>query len=89
MAQAGRPAHVRGVTALVFDGSDGRARNMTSCVARAAAVAPAPVVALFDFPRIEDYEHLLAAGAAGVLSKPLRLEDLVWQLERAIAAREA
>ena len=36
-----------------------------------------------SFPRVEDRDRVLAAGAAALLSKPLLLDDLFWQLERA------
>ena len=49
-------------------------------------MAPAPLIALLDFPRIEDVERARSAGAAAVLSKPLQLEDLFWHLERVVAA---
>ncbi|HJT36631.1 MAG TPA: response regulator, partial [Pirellulales bacterium] len=42
----------------------------------------APVVALTDFPRVEGQQQLTAAGAAAVLSKPLLVTDLAWQLDR-------
>ena len=34
------------------------------------------MIALVDFPRIEHYEQLLAAGAAEVLPKPVMLAEL-------------
>jgi hypothetical protein len=40
----------------------------------------APVAALTDFPRIEDRDRLLAAGAAFVVSRPFWLGDLFEQL---------
>lgn len=42
----------------------------------------APVVALTDFPRVESQRQLSAVGAAAVLSKPLFVSDLDWQLDR-------
>lgn len=49
-----------------------------------ATLRPAPVIALLDFPRIEDYDRAMAAGAVAVVSKPLHLDDLFWQLDRAL-----
>lgn len=46
------------------------------------AFGGAPVVALADFPRVEEQRQLTAAGAAAVLSKPCLASDLVWQLDR-------
>jgi len=42
----------------------------------------APIVALLDFPRIEDRRRALAAGAQAILSKPLQVDDLFWELDR-------
>ena len=47
---------------------------------------PVPIVGLLDFPRIEDQARAMAAGAAAVLSKPLAIDDLFWQLDRVITA---
>jgi CheY-like chemotaxis protein len=41
-----------------------------------------PIVAIVDFPRVEDRDRAMAAGAAAVLSKPLLLDDLFWQLDQ-------
>jgi DNA-binding NarL/FixJ family response regulator len=43
-----------------------------------------PVIALLNFPRIEDQRRALAAGAAAVLSKPLLIADLEWRLDQLI-----
>jgi CheY-like chemotaxis protein len=45
-------------------------------------MGPAPIVALLNFPRVEDRDRALAAGAAAVLSKPVLVEDLLWQLRQ-------
>ena len=45
---------------------------------------PVPMVGLLDFPRIEDHARAMAAGAAAVLSKPLDIDDLFWQLDRVL-----
>ncbi len=47
----------------------------------AAALRPAPVIALLAFPRTEDDAQARSAGAAAVLSKPLAVDDLFWELE--------
>jgi CheY-like chemotaxis protein len=43
------------------------------------------IIVLADFPRPDDIEQLLAAGAAAVLSKPLMLNDLDACLDRLVA----
>jgi CheY-like chemotaxis protein len=85
-----------GVTAAIFDTAtldaatlDAATLDAATCEADeprqlrhlVAAVRPAPVIVLLDFPRIEDHARALAAGATAVLSKPLLIEDLYWQLE--------
>ncbi len=71
-----------GAAAAIFDGSDCRGRQLRQLEDLVAALRPAPVIALLDFPRIEDCNRALAAGAAAVVSKPLHLDDLFWQLDR-------
>ncbi len=67
--------------ALLFDGTDCQDHELAELARLAAVVRPAPVVVLLDFPRVEDRDRALAAGAAAVLAKPLLLEDLFWQLD--------
>ncbi len=74
------PLRVEGASAAIFDAADGDHWELDRMGRLAAALAPAPVVALADFPRIEDAERLRAAGASAVLSKPLHVDDLVWAL---------
>jgi len=78
-----RPARVEGPTAVLFDGSDGRDGEVREIERLSTLFAPAPVIALLDFPRIETYRRLLDAGAAAVVSKPFHIEDLFWELDRA------
>ena len=75
-----RPARVAGVAAALFDGSDLRGPEGDQLQQLAAALRPAPVVALLDFPRVEDRDRAVSLGAAAVLSKPLHLGDLLWHL---------
>jgi hypothetical protein len=73
---------IEGATAAIFDGSDlnseefDQLRHLTNTLDRT------PVIALLDFPRIEDQRRAILAGAAAVLSKPFNLDDFYWQLER-------
>jgi CheY-like chemotaxis protein len=62
---------------------DGRLRRV------AAQFHPTPVIAILEFPRIEDLTAAVAAGAAAVLSKPLALDDLFWELDAAAGHRAA
>jgi DNA-binding NarL/FixJ family response regulator len=80
-AVAGETAPIAAAGALLFDGTEGQGQELTGLARLAASVRPAPVVVLLDFPRVEDRDRVLAAGAAAVLAKPLWLEDLFWQLD--------
>ncbi|MEN6449019.1 MAG: hypothetical protein ABFC96_00880, partial [Thermoguttaceae bacterium] len=77
-----RPADTRieGATAGIFDAAkfDDAERGELSDFA--ATMRPAPVVALLSFPRFDDHQQALAAGASFVLSKPTPLEDLFRRL---------
>ena len=79
-----RPVHVEGVAAALFDGSDMRDGEVEELEALCRDLAPAPVIVLLDFPRIEDHNRALAAGAAAVVSKPVQIDDLFWELDRVL-----
>lgn len=72
------------LAAAVFDGTEARGVELADLRRWAAAVAPAPLIALLDFPRVEDRDRALSAGAAAVLSKPFVLGDLYWQIEQSL-----
>lgn len=78
----GQCPRLQGVKAALFDADDGQTDSPETLRRLVAAVSPAPVLALVGFPRVEDRDRLLAAGAAAVLSKPLLLEDLFDRLEQ-------
>jgi DNA-binding NarL/FixJ family response regulator len=69
------------VTAAVFDATHCLGGELDALRRLAGAISPAPLVALLDFPRVEDCTRASDAGAAAVLAKPFLLEDLFWQLE--------
>ena len=77
---------VTGAAAAIFDASDLSEDECSDLKQLAAALKPAPVIALLAFPRAEDYRRALSAGAAAVLSKPLAVEDLFWQIDAVAAA---
>lgn len=81
-------AHVDGATAAIFDGTDLGAEECGDLGRLAAALRPAPVLALLAFPRVEDHQRAISAGAAAVVSKPLAVGDLFWELERVASAVE-
>jgi DNA-binding NarL/FixJ family response regulator len=74
-------ARVEGAAAAIFDAAGSGQHELDEVRRLAAALAPAPLVVLADFPRVEDVDRLLAAGAATVLAKPLDVDDLVWALD--------
>ncbi|MCX7427176.1 MAG: hypothetical protein NTW96_16310 [Planctomycetia bacterium] len=78
----GEPIRVDGVRSAVFDGTDCGPDEVVQIERLSAELRPAAILAILDFPRIEDHDRALAAGAAAVLSKPLLLDDLYWQLDR-------
>ncbi len=83
----GRTTKVAGVKAAIFDGcccdqvEIGEIEELSALI-RPADGNTAPIVALLDFPRIEDHARAIVAGASAVLSKPLAVDDLLWQLDR-------
>lgn len=46
---------------------------------------PAPVIAVLDFVRRQDYELAQAEGVGAVVAKPFLVYDLLWHLNHAIA----
>ena len=86
LGAAGDAAPIAPADALLFDGTDCRHDELAELPRLAASMRPTPVVVLLDFPRPEDRDRALAAGAAAVLGKPLLLEDLFWQLDAVWAA---
>lgn len=79
-----RPARIEGATAAIFDGSDLCGGELDEFEHMVATLGPAPIIALLDFPRIDDCHRALSAGAAAVVSKPLHVEDLFWELDRVL-----
>jgi len=67
---------VAGATAAIFDATDLGPAESAALRRLAAALRPAPVIALLSFPRVEDHDRALRSGAAVVLSKPAAVEDL-------------
>jgi CheY-like chemotaxis protein len=77
-----RPLPAEGVTAAVFDGDECRGEERAALAQLAPALDPAPIVAVVDFPRVDGRARALAAGARAVVSKPLLIDDLFWQIDR-------
>ncbi len=79
------PARIEGAAVALFDGSDLRGGELDELRHLCESLAPTPVVTLLDLPRIEDTRAAQAAGAVGVVSKPIDLDDLFWRLGRVLA----
>lgn len=79
------PRHVprvEGAAAALIDLPDSGPADLAELEAFAARLRPAPVLALMHFPRSHDIRQSRRRGAAGVLSKPVQLEDLLWRVAR-------
>jgi DNA-binding NarL/FixJ family response regulator len=81
-----RPMPTLNATAAIFDGNECRGREAQSLRRLADALGPVPIIALLEFPRVDDHTRALAAGARAVLSKPLLIEDLFWQIDQLVDA---
>jgi CheY-like chemotaxis protein len=74
--------HVRGVAAVIWDGSLREPTAIEDLHELTVHYHPAPLVAVADFVRCDDYERALAAGVASVIAKPFLLNDLLDELSR-------
>jgi len=82
--QPHRPARTANAIAAIFDGTDGAGVELGQLARLAVWLPGVPILALVDFPRIEDQQRLLGGGAAAVLAKPLLVEDLFWQIDQLV-----
>jgi len=73
------PLAAKGAQVAIFE-SAGPEEEIERLKGFAREIQPVPVIALWSFPRIEDYRKLQAAGAAAILSKPFLVTDLSWLL---------
>ena len=78
----------RDTAAVMFDAGAWLEDEIDPLAELAAAVDPAPVVVLTEFPRIDEFRRALAAGAKAVCSKPLLIEDLFWHVEQVLSNDE-
>jgi len=77
-----RLSHVAGIRAAVWDAANSSSDDARAMTEWRAALGGVPVVALLDFPRVEDRSRFVEAGAAVIVSKPFWLDDVFWQIER-------
>lgn len=70
------------VAAGIWDATSCNPSEIAELRSFATTLADVPIIALLGFPRTEDCQRVLSAGAATVLSKPLLLDDLYQELIR-------
>jgi DNA-binding NarL/FixJ family response regulator len=73
---------IEGAAAGLLDLPDAGEQDFAELQQFAAQLRPAPVLVLMHFPRTQDVRRAVQHGAAGVLSKPIQLEDLLGHLAR-------
>ena len=71
------PLRLEGPDAILWEGSADCLDDLHSMHLR---YRTAPILALMDFPRIEDVKRATQLGAAEILPKPTHLEDLFARL---------
>lgn len=77
-----QPRRVEGAAAAIFDCHQCRGEELRSLGQLAATLGPVPIIALLSFPRTDDRDRALEGGASAVLSKPLLVDDLFWEIDR-------
>jgi CheY-like chemotaxis protein len=85
----GAPWRTEGLAATIWDCAAGDPAEFEALVRLSSSVRPAPVVALLSFPRPEDCQQALLAGASAVVSKPLHVSELLFELRRLIQDRRS
>jgi len=81
----GEPLPVARVAAVLWEGIHFDHHEQQQVAALRRQLPDRPLIALFDFPRLDTQRQALAAGAGAVLAKPLLIDDLFWHLGRLLA----
>lgn len=76
---------IEGAAAGLLDLADAAPDDLDELTHFVARLQPAPVLTLMHFPRTQDVRLAIGRGAAGVLSKPIQLEDLLSRLAQVCA----
>jgi len=78
-----------GAVAGLCDFPSNRDRHFTRLKEVVDAIRPAPVLGVMNFPRRDDRLRVLELGAVGLISKPFLANDLLRDLQSALAAVDA
>jgi CheY-like chemotaxis protein len=73
--------HATTVTAAIWEGVACDELGSSQLRAVVTRHAPAPVIAILDYVRRQDYQRALSVGASAVIAKPFLVYDLLWHLE--------
>ena len=79
-----RPCRVQGASAAIFDGDSLDAATTDELRRFARNASPSPLLVLLGAPRIQDVRAIGSLGGT-VLSKPFRVDELLWVIRSAIA----
>ena len=82
--QPGRPVFVRGLHACLWDFAHSSNAEFEAMAKFHAQHLDVRVLALLDFPRVDDQKRAGLAGASALVSKPLMLDDLFWTLNEVL-----
>ena len=75
-------------TAALWVGGDMNDQESKELKRLADQLPGVPIIALLDFPRVESRARARACGAVAAMARPFQLEDLFWQLDRALGLPE-
>ena len=78
----GQKQLLRGATACLWDVPGSAASSVDRARRLLEQLGRVPLVAIINFPRIDDCQQLRRAGAAAIISKPYVTDDLLWQLDQ-------
>ena len=75
-------ASASGLDVVLWDLRDRELEDTTLVAGKKSALGDIPVIAIIGFPRPDDFEKARELGLAALISKPLEINDLAWQLRR-------
>lgn len=78
------PLAVQGANVALWDSAGWGEFEAAELATFTSRLAPVPVIALLDFPRLQEREQVLSAGAVAVVSKPFLIDDLLWQFDQVL-----